>query len=152
MAGSAPVIILGFLVHVASFALIFLSLPDMAAHCPTEEVSYFNPPSLAVALLCAVCLGRDISSPVVVSITMLTLIFYIQVSEIPASKHSRWLCWRHTIQESLQQRSLFPNSFSLAQQRPHFSPASISDCTLSSGFWQPLAYYLPLPSYLRNGR
>jgi MFS family permease len=55
--GRDPIFILGFVVHVISFFLIFLNLPNVANFGETTEVSVFNPPFASVALLCAFLLG-----------------------------------------------------------------------------------------------
>lgn len=48
---------LGMCLHLVSFALIFVNLPDSAPFGDTHDVSLLQPPSVAVALLCSVMLG-----------------------------------------------------------------------------------------------
>jgi MFS family permease len=55
--GRDPIFILGFVLHVICFFLIFLNLPNLANFGDTHDVSVFNPPIANVALLCAFLLG-----------------------------------------------------------------------------------------------
>ncbi|XP_031634196.1 UNC93-like protein MFSD11 [Contarinia nasturtii] len=55
--GRDPIVIIGFIVHMFSFLLIYLNLPDDAPFKGTQEIGYFNPPIVWVALLCSLLLG-----------------------------------------------------------------------------------------------
>lgn len=55
--GRDPIVIMGFFVHLISYLLIYLNLPDDAPFNNTEEVGHFDPPIVWLALLCSVLLG-----------------------------------------------------------------------------------------------
>lgn len=55
--GRDLIVIVGMVLHLFSFALIFANLPDEAPFGDTAAVAYLNPPSRTVALLCSVMLG-----------------------------------------------------------------------------------------------
>lgn len=55
--GRDPIVIIAYVIHLVTFLLIYLNLPDNAPFKETEDVSYINPPKLWLALLCAVLLG-----------------------------------------------------------------------------------------------
>lgn len=55
--GRNPIVIAGFVVHIISFVLIFLNLPDDSPFKDTSNISYFNPPIAWIALLCSFLLG-----------------------------------------------------------------------------------------------
>lgn len=55
--GRDPIVIAGFIVHLISFLLIYLNLPDNAPFKDTEEIGFFDPPIAWVALLCSSLLG-----------------------------------------------------------------------------------------------
>ncbi|XP_077293779.1 UNC93-like protein MFSD11 [Arctopsyche grandis] len=54
--GRDPIVITGYLIHVLSFFLIFLNLPNDAPFGETDEKSYMEP-SAYVAMLCSFLLG-----------------------------------------------------------------------------------------------
>jgi len=58
--GRDPIVLLGFLCHTLAYYLVFLNLPDNAPLGLTNEVSYMNPPSAWIAMLCAFLLGAKI--------------------------------------------------------------------------------------------
>lgn len=55
--GRDPVFIMGFIIHLASFALIFLNLPDKSPFEDTHDISFLSPPRAWIALLCSFLLG-----------------------------------------------------------------------------------------------
>lgn len=55
--GRDPIVILGFIIHIVAFFLIFLNIPDLAPLGETSTVSYLNPPREWIALICAFLLG-----------------------------------------------------------------------------------------------
>ncbi|XP_070502205.1 UNC93-like protein MFSD11 [Chironomus tepperi] len=55
--GRDPIVILGFIIHIIAFFLIFLNLPNAANLGDTKDVAYLNPPLASVALLCSFLLG-----------------------------------------------------------------------------------------------
>lgn len=55
--GRDPVVIAGFAVHLLSFLLIFLNLPDDAPFEDTKSIGFLNPPSAWIALACSFLLG-----------------------------------------------------------------------------------------------
>lgn len=54
--GRDPIVIMGYLIHVVSFFLIFLNLPNNAPFGDTDEKSYMDP-SPYLAMLCSFLLG-----------------------------------------------------------------------------------------------
>lgn len=55
--GRDPIIITGFLIHVTSYLLIFMNLPDSAPFGDTNEVAFFQPPIASLAIFCSFLLG-----------------------------------------------------------------------------------------------
>lgn len=55
--GRDPVVIAGFIVHLLSFVLIFLNLPNDSPFEDTKAIGIFNPPSAWIALTCSFLLG-----------------------------------------------------------------------------------------------
>ncbi|XP_050084205.1 UNC93-like protein MFSD11 [Anopheles aquasalis] len=55
--GRDPVVIVGGVLHLISYFLVFINLPNVAPFGNTDEVSYINPPSAIVAMLCSLLLG-----------------------------------------------------------------------------------------------
>lgn len=55
--GRDAIVIAGFVVHIVSFILIFLNLPDAAPFGDTKETAFLNPPIAALALFCSFLLG-----------------------------------------------------------------------------------------------
>lgn len=55
--GRDPIILLGFIIQLIAFFLIFLNLPDLSPLGETETISYLNPPRESIALICSFLLG-----------------------------------------------------------------------------------------------
>lgn len=55
--GRDPIVIMGFIVHIAAFLLAYMNLPESAPLGDTKAISYFDPPLASVALFCAFLLG-----------------------------------------------------------------------------------------------
>lgn len=55
--GRDAIAIAGFVVHIVSFILIFLNLPDAAPFGDTKEIAFLNPPIASLALFCSFLLG-----------------------------------------------------------------------------------------------
>lgn len=55
--GRDPIVITGFIIHIISYFLVFMNLPDVAVFGDTDEIAYFNPPIPSVAMLCSFLLG-----------------------------------------------------------------------------------------------
>ncbi|XP_055904072.1 UNC93-like protein MFSD11 [Eupeodes corollae] len=55
--GRDPIVIVGYIIHLISFFLIFLNLPNSAPFQSTTDISYLDPPKPWLALLCAFLLG-----------------------------------------------------------------------------------------------
>lgn len=55
--GRDPIVIVGFIIHVISFFLIFINIPDAAPLGDTDEVAFIKPPNAAIAILCSFLLG-----------------------------------------------------------------------------------------------
>ncbi|KAI8130345.1 hypothetical protein FF38_03408 [Lucilia cuprina] len=55
--GRDPIVIVGYVIHMIAFLLIFLNLPDAAPFNDTDDMSYFDPPQVWIALVCALMLG-----------------------------------------------------------------------------------------------
>ncbi|KAG5682589.1 hypothetical protein PVAND_011934 [Polypedilum vanderplanki] len=55
--GRDPIVILGFIIHIVAFFLIFLNLPNDANLGDTKDIAYLNPPLASVALFCSFLLG-----------------------------------------------------------------------------------------------
>ncbi|XP_028044058.1 UNC93-like protein MFSD11 [Bombyx mandarina] len=54
--GRDPIVIMGFIIHLSSFFLIFINLPTVAPFGDTSEVSYITP-SAELAMFCSFLLG-----------------------------------------------------------------------------------------------
>lgn len=54
--GRDPIVIMGFVIHLTSFFLIFINLPTVAPFGDTNEISYINP-SPHLAMFCSFLLG-----------------------------------------------------------------------------------------------
>lgn len=55
--GRTPIVVVGFIIHIVAFFLIYLNLPNDAPFGDTKEFSIFKPPQPSVALLCSLFLG-----------------------------------------------------------------------------------------------
>lgn len=55
--GRDPIVLMGFVLHIIAFFLIFLNLPNDAPFADTSATSYLNPPRAWIALLCSFLLG-----------------------------------------------------------------------------------------------
>ena len=55
--GRDPIVIMGFVVHMIAFFLIFLNLPNLSPFGATSDIAYLNPPNAALALTCSFLLG-----------------------------------------------------------------------------------------------
>lgn len=55
--GRDPIVIIGFVVHLISFLLIFLNLPNDSPFSDTHGAAFFDPPNASIALLCSFLLG-----------------------------------------------------------------------------------------------
>lgn len=55
--GRDSIVIAGFVIHLLSFVLIFINLPDDAPFGDTNDIAYLNPPIASVAILCSFLLG-----------------------------------------------------------------------------------------------
>ncbi|XP_052867864.1 UNC93-like protein MFSD11 isoform X1 [Anopheles cruzii] len=55
--GRDPVVIVGVVIHLVSYFLIYINLPNVAPFGNTDEVSYIKPPNSIVAMLCSFLLG-----------------------------------------------------------------------------------------------
>ncbi|EAT34452.1 AAEL013304-PA [Aedes aegypti] len=55
--GRDPIVIAGFILHIISFVLIFMNIPDAAPFGDTDEVAFIKPPIAAIAILCSFLLG-----------------------------------------------------------------------------------------------
>jgi len=51
-------VLLGAVVHLATFSIIYLNIPNEATLRPTKEASYLGTPSPELAMVCAVLLGN----------------------------------------------------------------------------------------------
>ena len=54
--GRDPIVIMGYVIHLASFFLIFINLPTVAPFGDTHETSYITP-SPELAMFCSFLLG-----------------------------------------------------------------------------------------------
>lgn len=54
--GRDPIVIMGYLIHMTSFFLIFINLPNLAPFGDTTDTSYITP-SPYLAMLCSFLLG-----------------------------------------------------------------------------------------------
>lgn len=55
--GRDLIVVTGFVLHIVSFGLIFINLPNAAPFGDTHDVSYLNPPLVSVAMTCSLLLG-----------------------------------------------------------------------------------------------
>ncbi len=55
--GRDAIVILGFIIHILAFFLVFLNLPNASPIGETNDVSYLNPPLPSLALTCSFLLG-----------------------------------------------------------------------------------------------
>nr|XP_029713910.1 UNC93-like protein MFSD11 [Aedes albopictus] len=55
--GRDPIVIAGFIIHISSFFLILMNIPNAAPFGDTDDVAFFKPPIAAVAILCSFLLG-----------------------------------------------------------------------------------------------
>uniref|UniRef100_A0A336MQ22 UNC93-like protein MFSD11 n=1 Tax=Culicoides sonorensis TaxID=179676 RepID=A0A336MQ22_CULSO len=55
--GRDPIVIMGFILHMIAFFLIFLNLPNNAPFGDTNDESFLSPPRVWIALLCSFLLG-----------------------------------------------------------------------------------------------
>lgn len=55
--GRDSIVIAGFVIHLLSFVLIFINLPDEAPFGDTYKIAYLNPPIAWIAILCSFLLG-----------------------------------------------------------------------------------------------
>ncbi|KAM8706517.1 hypothetical protein ACLKA7_010736 [Drosophila subpalustris] len=55
--GRDPIVIAGYVLHMAAFFMTYLNLPNSAPFKDTTDISYLDPPSASMALVCAFLLG-----------------------------------------------------------------------------------------------
>ncbi|XP_017041086.1 UNC93-like protein MFSD11 [Drosophila ficusphila] len=55
--GRDPIVIAGYVMHMAAFFMTFINLPNSAPFKDTTEISYLDPPRASIALICAFLLG-----------------------------------------------------------------------------------------------
>ncbi|XP_017110456.1 UNC93-like protein MFSD11 [Drosophila elegans] len=55
--GRDPIVIVGYLMHMAAYFMIFINLPNSAPFKDTTDISYLDPPRASIALVCAFLLG-----------------------------------------------------------------------------------------------
>ncbi|XP_030238400.1 UNC93-like protein MFSD11 [Drosophila navojoa] len=55
--GRDPIVIAGYVMHMAAYLMTFLNLPNSAPFTDTTDISYLDPPSASMALVCAFLLG-----------------------------------------------------------------------------------------------
>lgn len=55
--GRDPIFITGFVLHLISFFLIYINLPNAAPFGDTTDISYMSPPRASIALICSFLLG-----------------------------------------------------------------------------------------------
>ncbi|XP_017026609.1 UNC93-like protein MFSD11 isoform X2 [Drosophila kikkawai] len=55
--GRDPIVIAGYVMHMAAFFMTFINLPNSAPFKDTNDISYLDPPSASIALVCAFLLG-----------------------------------------------------------------------------------------------
>ena len=55
--GRDPIVIMGFVVHMIAFFLIYLNLPNLSPFGATTDIAYLDPPSSSLALMCSFLLG-----------------------------------------------------------------------------------------------
>ncbi|XP_017000333.2 UNC93-like protein MFSD11 [Drosophila takahashii] len=55
--GRDPIVIAGYVMHMAAFFMTFINLPNSAPFKDTTNISYLDPPRASIALICAFLLG-----------------------------------------------------------------------------------------------
>ncbi|XP_016941741.1 UNC93-like protein MFSD11 [Drosophila suzukii] len=55
--GRDPIVIAGYVMHMAAFFMTFVNLPNSAPFKDTTDISYLDPPRASIALICAFLLG-----------------------------------------------------------------------------------------------
>lgn len=55
--GRDPIVIAGYILHMAAYFMTFINLPNSAPFKDTTDISYLDPPSAPMALVCAFLLG-----------------------------------------------------------------------------------------------
>ncbi|XP_016953976.1 UNC93-like protein MFSD11 [Drosophila biarmipes] len=55
--GRDPIVIAGYVMHMAAFFMTFINLPNSAPFKDTTDISYLDPPRASIALICAFLLG-----------------------------------------------------------------------------------------------
>lgn len=55
--GRDPIVIAGYVLHMAAYFMTFINLPNSAPFKDTTDISYLDPPSASMALVCAFLLG-----------------------------------------------------------------------------------------------
>ncbi|BFF92673.1 UNC93-like protein MFSD11 [Drosophila madeirensis] len=55
--GRDPIVIVGYIMHMAAFFMTFINLPNSAPFKDTTDISYLETPSASIALVCAFLLG-----------------------------------------------------------------------------------------------
>ncbi|XP_017103381.2 UNC93-like protein MFSD11 [Drosophila bipectinata] len=55
--GRDPIVIAGYVMHMVAFFMTFINLPNSAPFKDTTDISYLDPPSATIALICAFLLG-----------------------------------------------------------------------------------------------
>ncbi|XP_039492992.1 UNC93-like protein MFSD11 [Drosophila santomea] len=55
--GRDPIVIAGYVMHMAAFFMTFINLPNSAPFKDTTDISYLDPPRASIALVCAFLLG-----------------------------------------------------------------------------------------------
>ncbi|KAH8353862.1 hypothetical protein KR084_009376 [Drosophila pseudotakahashii] len=55
--GRDPIVIAGYVMHMAAFFMTFINLPNSAPFKDTTDISYLEPPRASIALICAFLLG-----------------------------------------------------------------------------------------------
>ncbi|XP_055609072.1 UNC93-like protein MFSD11 [Uranotaenia lowii] len=55
--GRDPIVIAGFIIHIISYFLVFMNIPDAAPFGDTDDVAFISPPIATVAILCSFLLG-----------------------------------------------------------------------------------------------
>ncbi|XP_017076811.1 UNC93-like protein MFSD11 [Drosophila eugracilis] len=55
--GRDPIVIAGYVMHMAAYFMTFINLPNSAPFKDTTDISYLDPPRASIALVCAFLLG-----------------------------------------------------------------------------------------------
>ncbi|KAH8420785.1 hypothetical protein KR222_005117 [Zaprionus bogoriensis] len=55
--GRDPIVIAGYILHMAAYFMTYINLPNSAPFKDTTDISYLDPPSASMALVCAFLLG-----------------------------------------------------------------------------------------------